>query len=67
MKKLILFLLLFITLAASGQMLHPAKWVFTSEVKKDNKIELQFKLELDDEWHIYSQFTPPIGPLPIRL
>lgn len=67
MKKLILFFFLFITLVSRGQMLHPAKWTFTSEVKNDNKIELQFKLELDDEWHIYSQFTPPIGPLPMEV
>ena len=65
MKKLILFIFLFSALISHGQMLHPAKWTFTSEEKKDGSLELVFKLKLDAGWHIYSQFTPDGGPLPM--
>ena len=67
MKKLTLIFFLLTTLVSNGQMLHPAKWEFTSKEKKDGKIELQFKVILDEEWHIYSQFTPDIGPVPMKL
>ena len=65
MKKSVLFILLFSAFVCHAQMLHPAKWTFTSEEKKDNKIELQFHLKLDEGWHIYSQFTPDGGPVPM--
>jgi len=65
MKKSVLFLLFFISLSSLGQMVHPTKWTFKSVEKKDGNVELQFHLEIDNEWHVYSQFTPEGGPLPM--
>ena len=65
MKKIVLPFFVFLSLFVSGQMLHPAQWTFTSEEKKDGNFELKFQVALDDAWHIYSQFTPEGGPLPM--
>lgn len=62
MKKLTLIFFLFSAFTSYAQMIYPAKWVFTSEEKKDGKVELQLKVKLDEGWHIYSQHTPEGGP-----
>lgn len=48
-----------------AQILHPAKWVFSVENKSATEATLVFKAKLDEGWHMYSQFTPPGGPLPM--
>jgi thiol:disulfide interchange protein len=65
MKKSILLLFIFISLRSFGQFMHPAHWTFSSVDKKDGSVELQFKVMLDEGWHIYSQHTPDGGPLPM--
>jgi thiol:disulfide interchange protein DsbD len=63
-KKLLLFFLL-VSSFSFGQMIYPAKWTFKAEEKKNNEAELIFKVKLDEGWHMYSQFTPDGGPLPM--
>ena len=65
MKKLSILFFLFTAFYCNAQMEYPTHWVFSSEEKKDGTVELQFKIDIDDEWHIYSQFTPDGGPLPM--
>src|SRR5258705_3882553 len=48
-----------------AQFLYPAKWTFSTEKISDTEYSLLFKVKLDEDWHIYSQFTPPGGPLPM--
>src|SRR3954470_18313660 len=51
----------------NSQMLHPAKWHFSVEKTSDAEATLVFKVTLDPEWHIYSQFTPEGGSMPTEF
>ncbi|UUC44901.1 protein-disulfide reductase DsbD family protein [Flavobacterium cerinum] len=65
MKKLNALLLLFFAfISAQGQMLDPVKWKTSVEKKSDNEVVLVFEAAIDNEWHMYSQFTPDGGALP---
>ena len=68
MKKaltLLLFMLFFGT--AIGQIVNPVKW--TSKVEKVSETEFNLIISgtIENEWHVYSQFTPDGGPLPMVL
>ena len=68
MKKLLL--LLFVCLAfakGNAQILDPAKWTSKIEKKSDNTYLLTFNAVIEDGWHLYSQFTPEGGPLPLEI
>lgn len=47
------------------EMQNPVKW--TSRIEKLNDVEYKIFLdaEIEGEWHMYSQFTPVGGPLPL--
>lgn len=68
MKKaltLLLFMLFFGT--AIGQIVNPVKW--TSKVEKVSETEFNLIISgtIENEWHVYSQFTPEGGSLPIVI
>lgn len=66
MKKIILFFVLLFSINTSfSQMLDPAKWTFSVEETGKDEATLIFKVKLDEGWHIYSQYTPDGGPLPM--
>ncbi len=65
MKKLLSFLLVLFAATVHGQNLYPAKWTFSVEQKKEGEAELIFKLNVEKEWHAYSQYTPDGGPFPM--
>lgn len=68
MKKLLFLFVAFVAFAnANAQILEPVKW--TSRVEKISGTEFNLIMEakIDDGWHVYSQFTPDGGPLPIEL
>src|SRR6478735_4188437 len=48
-----------------AQLIYPAKWTFSVENKTASEATLVFKVKLDEGWHMYSQFTPAGGPLPM--
>src|ERR1041384_4279177 len=58
-------LLLFVANSSFAQFIYPDKWTFTTEKNSDTEYTLVFKVKLDAGWHIYSQFTPAGGPLPM--
>src|SRR4051812_1852769 len=60
----IFIVLLFIILSPTAFAQHPVKWNFSSEQVKANSI-LKFDADIQLGWHIYSQFTPDGGPLPM--
>ena len=43
---------------------NPAHWKFNVKEISADEVELQFRLSLDDGWHIYSQKSDPKGPIP---
>ena len=68
MKKIsALLLLIFLCRISDAEILKPVKWEFSIEQTKADEATLIFKAKIDKEWHIYSQFTPDIGPTPMTF
>ncbi|TRX32245.1 thiol:disulfide interchange protein [Flavobacterium sp. ZT3R18] len=68
MKKLIILLLTFLAFAkGNAQVLDPVKWTTTIEKKSETNYILTFNGVIEKEWHLYSQFTPDGGPLPLEI
>ena len=61
------FLTLFFAITSFSQILDPVKWKAKVEKISDEQFKLVFEAEIEDEWHIYSQFTPEGGALPMVL
>ncbi|MDD3004621.1 cytochrome c biogenesis protein CcdA [Flavobacterium sp.] len=65
MKKLIYILLAFFAVhSLTAQILDPVKWKTKVTQKSDTEFELIMEATIDDEWHMYSQYTPDGGALP---
>jgi thiol:disulfide interchange protein len=68
MKKIIFILLTFLAFAnTNAQILDPVKWSTEIEKKSENNYILIFNGKIDIDWHMYSQFTPDGGPLPLEV
>ena len=72
MKKLfLLFLLLpLATIAQLGNnngIVKPLHWHLSSEKTGDDTYNLIFEADIDDGWHLYSQFNDPMASLPIEF
>lgn len=65
MKKIILILTAFVGLYTQAQIVEPVKW--SSKVVKVSETELDLVTTavIEDEWHLYSQFTPEGGAQPL--
>ncbi len=62
---LLLFLLSYMNLTA--QVLDPVKWKTRVEKLSANEFNLVFEANIEPDWHVYSQFTPENGPLPLEV
>jgi thiol:disulfide interchange protein DsbD len=68
MRKIIVTLLTFLAFAnGNSQILDPVKWTTKIEKKSETNYVLYFDGVIENEWHMYSQFTPDGGPLPLEL
>ncbi len=68
MKKLIVILVAFFALAnVAAQVKKPVKWTTKTEKISDTEFNLVMNATIESGWHMYSQFTPDGGPLPIFL
>jgi len=68
MKKIIFSLLIFLAFAkGNAQILDPVKWTTKIEKKSATNYILTFNGIIEDNWHMYSQFTPEGGPLPMEV
>jgi thiol:disulfide interchange protein len=68
MKKILFILLVFFAFYnADAQILDPAKWTTSIEKKSETNYVLTFNAVIEKDWHIYSQFTPDGGPLPLEI
>jgi thiol:disulfide interchange protein len=68
MKKLIVVLIAIFALhSLHAQIVKPVKW--SSRIEKLSNVEFNLIMEgkIDDNWHVYSQFTPENGPLPAEF
>lgn len=68
MKKLLFILIAFFAFAnGDAQILDPAKWTTKIEKKSETNYILTFDVIIENDWHLYSQFTPDGGPLPLEI
>lgn len=67
LNKLLFLLVAFLAFAGNAQILEPVKWASRVEKISDTEFNLIMDARIDDGWHVYSQFTPDGGPLPIEL
>ncbi|MEL1244376.1 cytochrome c biogenesis protein CcdA [Flavobacterium sp. DGU11] len=62
------FFLLFAFLASHAQNIqHPVKWTSKIEKKSDTEYVLILDGTIEENWHVYSQFTPDGGALPLEI
>lgn len=66
MKKLT-YILLLLTFFAQGQIQKPVVWSSKVEKISDTEFNLIMNATIEKDWHVYSQFTPEDGSLPIVL
>ncbi len=70
MKKLLILLLWLPIISAAQfggneQIVNPLKWHSSVEKTGKNTYNLIFEADIEDGWHLYSQFNDPMGSLPI--
>lgn len=68
MKKLNLFFALIIAiivpLTSFGQIYDPVQWSFSTEALGNNEYNVNFKADIENGWHVYSQNIADGGPVP---
>lgn len=68
MKKVLFLLLSFVSLfTAHAQIVNPVKWSSRVEKISDTEFNLVMEAKIENDWHVYSQFTPENGPLPAEF
>lgn len=68
MRKIIFLLVVFLAFAEGNtQILDPVKWTTKIEKKSEINYILTFEGVIENDWHMYSQFTPDGGPLPLEV
>jgi thiol:disulfide interchange protein DsbD len=67
MKRLLAILFTIISVVASAQIFNPVDWEFSQTQLSDTEIELQFKANIEDHWHLYSQNIEDDGPVPTEF
>jgi thiol:disulfide interchange protein len=67
-NSIVLLLFFFFAFAkGNAQILEPVKWTSKIEKKSGNNFVLTFDGVIEKDWHLYSQFTPDGGPLPLEI
>jgi thiol:disulfide interchange protein DsbD len=68
MKKVLFLLLSFVSLfTAQAQIVNPVKWSSRVDKISDTEFNLVMEAKIEDDWHMYSQFTPENGPWPAEF
>ena len=68
MKKLLFLLLILLAFAkVNSQILDPVKWTTSIDKKSETNYLLTFNGIIENDWHMYSQFTPDGGPLALEV
>ncbi len=68
MKRVVYLLITFIVFSTvNAQIKEPVKWKTRVEKISDVDFNLILTATIEKDWHIYSQFTPVDGPLPMEL
>jgi len=64
MKKYFALIALIFGIFGNAQILNPVQWKTKVVQKSATEFELIMDATIENEWHMYSQFTPENGPLP---
>jgi thiol:disulfide interchange protein len=68
MRKIIFILFTLLAFVnVNAQIVEPVKWTTKTEKISDTEYTLVFEGVIDEGWHVYSQFTPEGGSLPLEL
>ena len=68
MKKILFIVVAILTfVTAKAQLVDPVKWTTKIERKSTTNYILTFSGVIEKDWHMYSQFTPDGGALPLEL
>ncbi len=60
---IVFFLFIFSSLSLFAQMQEPVKWSFSQKQISDNEVLLQFKANVENHWHLYTQYFDEGGPM----
>jgi thiol:disulfide interchange protein DsbD len=67
-KKIVaIILLLAVTAGVSAQVQNPVSWLFAAKKINSKTYEVTLTANVNNGWHIYSQFTPDGGPVPTAI
>jgi thiol:disulfide interchange protein len=66
-KNLFLLIAFFSFANSNAQIKKPVKWTTKVEHLSENEYNLILKGTIEKDWHVYSQYTPDGGPLPMFL
>ncbi|MEL1248176.1 protein-disulfide reductase DsbD family protein [Flavobacterium helocola] len=64
MRKYLALIALIFGFFGNAQILNPVQWKTKVVQKSATEFELVMDATIENEWHMYSQFTPENGPLP---
>ena len=67
MKKLFSLLALLISFFGTAQIVEPVKWSSNIVKVSDTELDLVITKNNEDEWHLYSQFTPEGSATPLVI
>ena len=67
MKKIFILFFTLLSVITSAQIFTPVEWEFSQKQLSDTEIELQFKANIDEGWHLYSQHIADDGPVPTEF
>ena len=65
MKKLLSLVAFMVTFLTTAQIVEPVKWSSSVVKVSDSELDLIITANIEDNWHLYSQFTPDGGALPL--
>ena len=65
MKKIVSLFALFLTFMGTAQIVEPVKWSSSVVKISDTEVDLIISASIENNWHLYSQFTPDGGALPL--
>lgn len=64
MKKLLIIIGCLLHFAAFAQIDNPVHWTFKASPAGENKVDISATAQIDEGWHLYSQFLKDGGPVP---
>lgn len=65
MKKIVSLFALFLTFIGTAQIVEPVKWSSSVVKVSDTEMDLIITANIENSWHLYSQYTPEGGALPL--